>query len=195
MTLAARFSSPFITRRWSSLGWSRTVWSVTITGIVKRSSSARICSPGRAAENSVFVLDPDRLRAACLDIARGGEIGHAIVLVDRPGYGGGIVIPLRPVVHRIHVDLQAGEAVGQRGVSVRRICRNAALARQKVTDQSNVSSTRLDRRRGPFRTFSKANAELSRDSHLPERIERNMVAAMLHCNKRILPTCVNAGTE
>ena len=75
--------SASITRRWSGSGSARTVWSVTATGIVSASSKASRCAPARTAENAIFVLDPEQLRAARLDPPRCGAIGGGIVLRDR----------------------------------------------------------------------------------------------------------------
>ena len=92
----------------------------------------------RAAENAIFVLQPDRLRATGLDCARGIEIRHPVLIGDAARHLGRIIVKARMIVHRIDVDLQIRETALQCGESVGRICCKAAFAGQEIADQREV---------------------------------------------------------
>jgi hypothetical protein len=113
------------------------------------------------AINAVFVLDPNRLRAARFDRPGGRHIGQSIFLGDRSGHFGRTIIALGAVVHRIDVDLNVGETILQREIRISRICRDAALARQEIPNQRKMFGARHLRRRrhfGPFTSSFRANS-------------------------------------
>ena len=93
----------------------------------------------RSAVDAVFVLDPDRICAARLDHASRLDVRGPIILGDRAGDFGRILVPAGMVVHRIDVDGHLGEAVAQRSVGVGREGSEAAQAWQEVPDQRQAS--------------------------------------------------------
>ena len=92
----------------------------------------------RTAEDAVFVLQPDRLRAARLDRARGVEIRHTVLLGDAERHFGRILVAAGMVVHRIDVDRKVRKPALERGERIRRICCKAAFAGQEIADQRQV---------------------------------------------------------
>ena len=94
---------------------------------------------GGTAVDAVFVLQPQRLRAARLDPTRSVEVRGQFSLRDRGSDGGGIVVAAGMVVHRVDVDLDVGKAVAHRGVDVGGEGREPALPGQEIADHREMA--------------------------------------------------------
>ena len=90
---------------------------------------------GGAAEDAIFVLEPDRLRAAGLDLPRGVDVGRQIGFGDRAGHLGRIVVFARMIVHRVDIDGDLGKARAHGRENVGRESGEPTLPRQEITDQ------------------------------------------------------------
>src|SRR3546814_14925677 len=92
----------------------------------------------RISDWSSDVCSSDLLRAAILDRARGFRIGEPVVLANRAGnLGREIICPA--IVHRIDIDLNIEKAITQRVERIGGEGREAALARQKIADERDVT--------------------------------------------------------
>ena len=90
---------------------------------------------GGAAEDAIFVLEPDRLRAAGLDLPRSVDVGGKLVLRDRAGNLGRVIIFARVIVHRIDIDGDLGKTRAHGRENVGRESGEPTLPRQEITDQ------------------------------------------------------------
>src|SRR5690606_16326320 len=86
-----------------------------------------------SAEDTVFVLQPDRLDAALVDPPRGREIGLAIVGDDRPG-DARVLERRSGVVERVDVDFDVRVELGELLDNVAAERGNAAFARRVSAD-------------------------------------------------------------
>src|SRR3546814_4620098 len=100
--------------------------------------SSDVCAsdlaPGRAAENSELMLQPDRVGAAFVDRLGGGAIAGSVLLVDRQPHVG-VVGVAGTSAHRIDVDNERGGGRTKMIEAVGGVSRDAALAGTKASDQ------------------------------------------------------------
>ena len=104
-----------------------------------------MCAPASPPKMPIFVLQPDRARAALLDAARGVAIVGDAVEADRLDVVG--IGDVGAVIDRIMVEDQPGIALAQRVGDMAGEGRKPAFARQGIADQREPPDRRVPRAR------------------------------------------------
>ena len=101
---------------------------------------------GVPAEDAIFVLEPDRPRAALLDSPGGIAIVGDAVEMDRLDLVG--VRHVGPIIDRIMVEAERGIALAQRIGDMAGEGRKPALARQRIADDREATNGSMPRNGG-----------------------------------------------